>query len=108
METIKKSEESKWTTIARTMACCSSQAEEEVGFENDCGNLDQDQDQDVDDDEEEDEDVRLLHNDPRKKLFLLKRSSQNDPHINNPPKNYPCQKLSSQKIILAKNDPCKK
>jgi len=29
METIKKSEESKWTTIARTMACCSSQAEEE-------------------------------------------------------------------------------
>ena len=30
METIKKSEESKWTTIARTMACCSSQNEEEV------------------------------------------------------------------------------
>ena len=72
METIKKSEESKWRTIARTMACCSSQAEEEVGFENDCGNLDQDQDEDVDDDEEEEEDVRLLHNDPRKKLFLLK------------------------------------
>ena len=73
METIKKSEESKWTTIARTMACCSSQAEEEVGFENDCRNLDQDQDEDVDDDEgEEEEDVRLLHNDPRKKLFLLK------------------------------------
>ena len=30
METIKKSEENKWTTIARTMACCSSQTEEEV------------------------------------------------------------------------------
>ena len=30
METIKKSEEGKWTTIARTMACCSSQNEDEV------------------------------------------------------------------------------
>ena len=35
METIKKSEESKWTTIARTMACCSSQNEEEVDDDDD-------------------------------------------------------------------------
>ena len=35
METIKKSEESKWTTIARNMSCCSSQTEEEVGDDDD-------------------------------------------------------------------------
>ena len=52
METIKKSEESKWTTIARTMACCSSQAEEEVDFEF----HDYDDNDDVDDGVNVDED----------------------------------------------------